>query len=76
MEKYEKIRLLGKGTFGKAWLVREMTTGELLVAKEIKVENKQVRRMSFSAGDTQQDVEDALVEAKIMGHVDHVNVVK
>lgn len=41
-DKYTKVKLLGKGTFGKAWMAREGTTQALLVVKEIKVENKQV----------------------------------
>ena len=42
MDKYERIRLLGKGTFGAAYLVCDRVSRELFVAKEIKVENRQV----------------------------------
>eukprot|EP00052_Salpingoeca_macrocollata_P024680 m.221797 g.221797 ORF g.221797 m.221797 type:complete len:786 (+) comp22295_c0_seq1:153-2510(+) len=63
MEKYERIKVLGKGTFGRAWLVRHLQSSELLVAKEIKCENR-------------SDLEDALAEAKIMAQVDHANIVK
>lgn len=48
LDKYERIRVLGKGTFGRAWLVRDKHTKEELVAKEIKVENKQVGCLTLS----------------------------
>ena len=33
MEKYERIRVLGSGSFGKAWLVRNKSTRQQLVMK-------------------------------------------
>ena len=36
-EQYEKIEILGEGTFGKAWLVRRIQSSRKYVIKEIKV---------------------------------------
>ena len=43
MDKYERVKLLGRGSFGKAWLIKESTSSKLLVAKDIRIENKHVR---------------------------------
>ncbi len=63
MERYERLKILGKGTFGKAWLVKDRESGIEYVAKEIKVENK-------------QDLDDALAEANVLSRLNHVNIVK
>ena len=34
---YQRVKLLGSGSFGKAYLVKEKKTGELLVIKQINV---------------------------------------
>ena len=39
-EALERVKLLGHGAQGSAVLMRNPTSGELLVAKEIPVENK------------------------------------
>eukprot|EP00056_Hartaetosiga_gracilis_P012918 m.208582 g.208582 ORF g.208582 m.208582 type:complete len:486 (-) comp13767_c0_seq2:355-1812(-) len=62
MEKYIRVKLLGKGTFGKAWKVRDSSSGTEYVAKQIKCENK-------------QDLEDALAEANVLSKVQHINIV-
>jgi len=36
MEKYNKLKLLGTGAFGQAWLVQAKDDGKKLVMKEIK----------------------------------------
>jgi serine/threonine protein kinase len=36
MEKYNKLKLLGSGAFGQAWLVHAKDDGKKLVMKEIK----------------------------------------
>ncbi len=35
MEQYERIRILGKGSYGQAWLVRHRTTRALFVVKDM-----------------------------------------
>jgi hypothetical protein len=35
---YERLRLLGQGTYGSAWLMRSPTTGILVVGKEVPVD--------------------------------------
>ena len=35
--KYDRVDLIGSGTFGRAWLVRRRTTGRQYVLKEMKV---------------------------------------
>jgi len=35
---YERLRLLGQGTYGSAWLLRSPTTGILVVGKEMSVD--------------------------------------
>ena len=35
--KYEKVKVVGNGTFGKAWLVRRVEDDLLFVMKEIPV---------------------------------------
>ena len=36
MEQYERVRILGKGSYGQAWLVRHRITKELLVMKDMQ----------------------------------------
>ena len=37
MSQYERIRILGTGTFGQCWLARAKATSRLLVIKEVRV---------------------------------------
>lgn len=37
MEKYNKVKLIGSGAFGQAWLVQSKGDGKKLVMKEIKI---------------------------------------
>lgn len=37
MEKYNKVKLIGSGAFGQAWLVQSKSDGTKLVMKEIKI---------------------------------------
>jgi NIMA (never in mitosis gene a)-related kinase 1/4/5 len=63
MDQYEKLKMLGKGTYGKAWLVKDRISGQQYVLKEIKVNN-------------QQEVDEALSEAEVLSKVDHLNITK
>lgn len=62
MDKYSRVKLLGKGSFGKCWLVNERSNGHPWVAKEIKVENR-------------RDLEDALAEAQLLSTLQHEYIV-
>lgn len=63
MEKYEQIRILGSGTYGRAWQVKLKKTGEQFVMKEIKVENK-------------RELEEAKTEAKLLSQFSHKNIIR
>ena len=39
MDKYEPIRILGEGSFGKVYLMRDKTQRKLLCVKIIKIKN-------------------------------------
>ena len=63
--KYDKRRLLGRGTFGEAWLVVSKASGRYYVMKEMVTgawENK--------------DKEQAMNEVNILASCNHVNIVR
>eukprot|EP00045_Choanoeca_perplexa_P002396 m.24310 g.24310 ORF g.24310 m.24310 type:complete len:506 (-) comp11493_c0_seq1:93-1610(-) len=62
LDDYERLKLLGKGSFGKAWKVRHEGSGDVRVAKEIKCAN-------------QQDLDDALGEARVLSKLKHPFIV-
>ena len=62
-DKYQKVRLVGRGSFGQVWLVRHRDSGRELVAKEIRTHSK-----------TERD--EAVREARIMRSLSHKNIVK
>lgn len=62
---YRRLRLLGQGSFGKAFLARDLATNELCVMKQIRVE-----KMDAKARDT------AVREAVALRRIRHPNVVK
>ena len=64
---YEKIQLLGKGSYGEAYLVRDIKTQILYVLKEIKKQktaSAQNQRIKY------------LEEHNNMKNLDHINIVK
>lgn len=64
-DRYDKVRVLGRGSFGTAWLVKKRNKrSNLYVAKEIVLQKKRSN--------------DALVwnEVKILSRMTHVNVVR
>ncbi len=63
LEELERICLIGKGTFGKAWLMRHSATKKEIVAKEIKVSSK-------------SDLDDALREAEVLSRLDCEHIIK
>merc|ERR1719245_97403 len=62
---YRRLRLLGQGSFGKAFLARDLATNELCVMKQIRVE-----KMDAKARDT------AVREAVALRRIQHPNVVR
>lgn len=64
-EKYRKIRLLGEGSFGKAYLIERVSDKLLCVMKTIDI-----GRMG------EQEKRETLQEAKIIEHLQHPNIVK
>eukprot|EP00043_Microstomoeca_roanoka_P007126 m.68886 g.68886 ORF g.68886 m.68886 type:complete len:561 (-) comp13705_c0_seq1:186-1868(-) len=62
MDQYVRVKLLGKGTFGKAWKVRNSVDNNEYVAKQIKCESK-------------QDLQDALSEAEVLSKLNHTHIV-
>jgi len=62
---YRRLRLLGQGSFGKAFLARDLADNELCVMKQIRVE-----KMDTKARDT------AVREAVALRRVRHPNVVR
>jgi len=62
---YRRLRLLGQGSFGKAFLARDLANNELCVMKQIRVE-----KMDAKARDT------AVREAVALRRIQHPNVVR
>eukprot|EP01004_Peranema_trichophorum_P002859 NODE_1887_length_1767_cov_42.545620_g1604_i0.p1 GENE.NODE_1887_length_1767_cov_42.545620_g1604_i0~~NODE_1887_length_1767_cov_42.545620_g1604_i0.p1 ORF type:complete len:523 (+),score=123.05 NODE_1887_length_1767_cov_42.545620_g1604_i0:95-1663(+) len=65
MEKYQRLKVIGKGAFGEAVLVKSLVDGELYVAKEIVL--SQLNKKDREATDT---------EIKILATVDHPNITR
>ena len=63
MDNYERIRMLGQGSYGKAWLVQDRSTDARLVIKEIRVNH-------------QKEMDEALAEAEVLSKLDHINIIK
>lgn len=64
-EKYQRIKVLGKGSFGKAYLVKNTEANELCVVKQ----------METSAMDPKERNE-AVKEAMLLKRMDHPNIVR
>lgn len=62
---YKKVKLLGEGAFGKAYLIQRNTDGLQCVMKVIDI-----TRMS------EHERKETLQEAKIIEHLQHPNIVK
>lgn len=62
---YRRLRLLGQGSFGKAFLARDLSNNELCVMKQVRVE-----KMDAKARET------AVKEAIALRRVRHPNVVR
>lgn len=64
-EVYKKIKLLGEGAFGKAFLVECQSSKELAVIKQVDI-----GKMS------ENEKQDTLKEAKILEALNHPNVIR
>ena len=64
-ERYIKVKLLGEGSFGKAYLVRAESSNELYVIKEIDIRSM-----------TADEQKETLKEAKILESLAHPNIVR
>jgi len=65
LESYSKIRLLGEGTFGKAYLVQAQSDKQKCVIKQMDI-----RTM------TEEEKRDTLREAKILECLNHPNIIR
>lgn len=64
-EKYQRIKVLGKGSFGKAYLVRNTEADELCVVKQMETSMMNPKERS-----------EAVKEATLLKRMDHKNIVK
>ncbi|XP_071791900.1 uncharacterized protein [Asterias amurensis] len=63
--KYERMRVIGRGTFGLAWLTRSKSSQRLYVLKEVVL-----------SGMTEKDRHQAVNEVAILAGLRHANVVR
>lgn len=61
--KYDKVKVIGRGTFGQVWLAEDRRTRRQVVIKQIQV----------SHGD---DTDQYLNEVRILSRLHHVNVIR
>ena len=64
-EHYKRLKLLGEGAFGKAYLVECVSDKTLCVIKQVDLSKM-----------TEQEKKDTLMEAKILEALSHPNIVK
>ena len=64
-DKYQKLSVIGSGTFGRVWLVRHTQTGRKYVLKEVAVSRLEERERR-----------QALTEVTVLARCRHVNIVK
>lgn len=64
-ERYTKIKLLGQGAYGRAYLVKCENSGDQAVIKEINISSM-----------SDDEKKEALKEAKIMELVKHPNIIR
>jgi NIMA (never in mitosis gene a)-related kinase 1/4/5 len=64
-EAYEKIKLLGEGSFGKAYLVSRQSDGKLCVMKMIDIHSM-----------TEAEKREVVQESRLLEALDHPNIVR
>lgn len=62
---FEKLKVLGEGTFGKCYLVNNKSTNELCVLKQIDLN-----------GMSDKEKQDTMKEARILEALDHPSIIK
>ncbi|XP_033636958.1 serine/threonine-protein kinase Nek8-like [Asterias rubens] len=65
MEKYEKIRVVGRGAYGTVYLCRRLSDQKLIIIKQIPVEQM-----------TREERQVAVNEAKVLAMLDHPNIIE
>eukprot|EP00761_Pharyngomonas_kirbyi_P009801 gb/GECH01009819.1/.p1 GENE.gb/GECH01009819.1/~~gb/GECH01009819.1/.p1 ORF type:complete len:114 (+),score=17.48 gb/GECH01009819.1/:1-342(+) len=65
MDRYEKIKVVGKGTFGSAVLVRSKEDGNKYIIKQINL-----------ATMPKSEREEAMNEVRVLRQLDHPNIVR
>ncbi|XP_022092238.1 serine/threonine-protein kinase Nek8-like [Acanthaster planci] len=65
MDKYEKIRVVGRGAYGTVYLCRRLSDQELVIIKQIPVEQM-----------TGEERQVAVNESKVLAMLDHPNIIK
>lgn len=65
MEKYHKIKMIGKGAFGTVYLTSRIRDKKLLILKEINVEDM-----------TKDERGSAIMEVQILKRLSHPNIIK
>ena len=65
MEKYKKIKSIGEGSFGKAFLVQNVTDSKMYVMKQISI-----TQMS------KKERDEALNEIKVLSALNHPNIIR
>ena len=63
--RFTKLELLGSGTFGRAWLVKNNATGKKYVCKEVTV-----------SGMTEKAKDQSLTEVAALAKCKHLNVIR
>eukprot|EP01064_Diplonema_japonicum_P013852 TRINITY_DN21394_c0_g1_i1.p1 TRINITY_DN21394_c0_g1~~TRINITY_DN21394_c0_g1_i1.p1 ORF type:complete len:816 (+),score=253.82 TRINITY_DN21394_c0_g1_i1:91-2448(+) len=63
MERYEKVKVVGKGSFGAAWLVKRKADGKKLIAKEVNMSGMKPR-----------EKDEARNEVKLLSQIQHPNI--
>ncbi|ELU04715.1 hypothetical protein CAPTEDRAFT_111937 [Capitella teleta] len=65
MEKYEKIRVVGRGAYGTVYLCRRLADNKHVIIKQIPVEQM-----------TKEERQAALNEVKVLSMLDHPNIIE
>ncbi|CAH1773932.1 unnamed protein product [Owenia fusiformis] len=65
MDKYEKIRVVGRGAYGTVFLCRRLSDKKLIIIKQIPVEQM-----------TKEERQAALNEVKVLSMLDHPNIIE